>query len=300
MIQLKLKRALTILLVDKIGAFLTTISPKLNTYYSYFLVNRKIMNLDNPTTFAEKISWLKLHRYANDPLVMKCADKLAVREYVEKHGYGYMLNDLIAVFDKVEDIDWERLPDAFVMKWNFGSGFNYLCDDKCNLDISHAIQQLHKWGNTKFWLFFSELQYNIDKKQIICERFLKTANNALIDYKFYCFHGKVKAVLVIERVGKNAEKAVFMTPEWNYLSDISYKYKDDFLPDKPQSLKEMIAAAEALSEPFPFVRVDFYEWEGIPIFGEMTFTPAAGLNPSETLIDGKQMGEYIYLQQGAK
>lgn len=291
----KFRRIVTVLLVDNIGALLTKLSPKLNTQYSYFLFNRKFMNLDNPSTFAEKISWLKIHRYAKDTLVMKCADKLAVREYVQSNGFGYMLNDLIAVFDDVKSINWEKLPNSFVLKWNFGSGYNYLCKDKSAMNSMIVQKKLSEWGDKKFWLFFSELQYEVTHKRILCERFIETPNNALIDYKFYCFHGEVKAVLVIERINENAERAVFMTPDWKFMSDVNYKYKDYFVPKQPVSLSEMKEAAIKLSEPFPFVRVDFYEDQGKPIFGEMTFTPAAGVKPSETLIDGKQMGEYIRL-----
>ena len=292
---MKVRRFVKWLLIDNVGAFITTISPKLNTQYCFFLFNRKFMNLDNPKTFAEKISWLKIHRYAKDPKVMRCADKFAVRDYVKEKGYGYMLNDLIAVFDDVEQIDWSILPQSFVMKWNFGSGYNLICNSKDRLDFKEAKKKMQDWGQQKFWLLFSELQYKVAHRRILCERYLDTSTGSLLDYKFYCFHGKVKAVLVIERVDENAEKAVFMTPDWEVLSDVNYKYKESFIPSKPQSILEMIVAAEKFSEGFPFVRIDFYEWQEKPIFGEMTFTPAAGINPSETLIEGKQMGEYIVL-----
>lgn len=295
MLLMNMKQFLKWFLIENIGSLLTIISPKLNTQYNSLLFSRKLLNLKNPQTFAEKITWLKINKYAKDTLVMICADKLAVREYVQAKGFGYMLNELIAVFDDVNDIDWYKLPDTFVLKWNFGSGFNFLCHDKNEIDIKSAEKKLKQWGKKKFWLFFSELQYKVVHKCILCERFLDTPDNALIDYKFYCFHGKVRAVLVIERVNENAERAVFMTTDWEYMSDVNYKYKDFFIPNKPKSLVEMKQAAEKLSGDFPFVRVDFYEWQGKPIFGEMTFTPAAGMNPSEALIDGKQMGEYISL-----
>ena len=283
------------LLIDNLGSLLTLISPNLNTQYCSFLFIHKFMNLNNPQTFAEKISWLKIHRYAKDPLVMACANKLTVREYVKEKGFGYMLNDLIAVFDDVSQINWSILPESCVLKWNFGSGYNLLCKSKDELDFKDASKKLDDWGKKKFWLFFSELQYKVVHKCILCERFLETATGTLIDYKFYCFHGKVKAILVMERIDENAERVVFMTPDWKFMSDVNYKYKDSFIPDKPKSLGNMRQAAEKLSADFPFVRVDFYEWQGKPIFGEMTFTPAAGMNPSETMIDGKHMGEYISL-----
>ncbi len=290
-----LKRMVSVILIEKVGAFLTTISPELNTRYSYFLFNRRFIHLDPPRSFAEKLSWLKLHVYNNNELVQRCSDKLRVRDYIKEQGLGHLLNDLYGYYQSSEEIDLNQLPRAFVLKWNFGSGFNFVCNDKAFVDWQKVMMQFHEWGTSKFWLYFSELQYDIPNKFIICEKFLETSH--LLDYKLYCFHGEVKAVLVMAKIDLKTDAAVFMTPDWEYISDVGYKYKKSFLPAKPETLEEMKQAAAKLSKPFPFVRIDFYEYKGRAVFGEMTFTPTAGLIPSETEIDGMSMGDMINLKE---
>lgn len=274
----------------------TQISPALNTQLHFLWVHKHLANLKEPATFAEKISWLKLHDYATALLVKQCADKLQVREYVKEKGLEHMLNPLIAVYQYPEQIEWERLPDKFVLKWNYGCGYNLLCPNKKLLDITKAEKQLKAWGKEDYWRYNAELQYNIEDKKILCETFLESEEpEGLLDYKCYCFHGKVLAILILARSETDGTAAVFMSPEWQLISDVSSKYKRVILPEKPECLDEMVKAAEILAEPFPFVRVDFYQQNGQAILGEMTFTPAAGINPAETILAGKTMGECISL-----
>lgn len=275
----------------------SVISPKLNTQLHFYRHTGHFANLKDPKTFSEKLSWLKLYRYAEDPLVRQCADKYRVRSYVQEQGLGEMLNELIAVYDDPRSIRWEELPSAFALKWNFGSGFNIICKEKAKLDPAQTVHRLVCWEKDPFWLHDSELQYRVPAKKLLCERYLGTPEgDAPLDYKFYCFHGEVKAVLVIARPEDGTKAAVFMSPQWEVLSDVPEKYKRTILPQKPATLQQMLAAAQRLAQPFPYVRVDFYECGGRPIFGEMTFTPATGVFPSETPIDGRPMGELLRLE----
>ena len=274
----------------------THISPALNTQLHFLWVNKRLANLKQPVTFAEKISWLKLHDYAENPLVKQCADKLQVREYVKQKGLEHLLNPLIAVYQQPEDIEWDSFPDKFVLKWNYGCGYNLLCPDKKLLNRKKSEKKLKVWGKENYWFYNAELQYNITEKRILCETFLESEEpDGLLDYKCYCFHGKVLAILILARSETDGTAAVFMSPEWQLISDVSSKYKRVILPEKPECLNEMLKAAETLAEPFPFVRVDFYQQNSQAVFGEMTFTPAAGINPAETLIAGKTMGEHLHL-----
>ena len=154
---------------------LTLISPELNTRIRYKQVFHKELDLNNPKTLNEKICWLKLKCYAKDPLVIQCADKYRVREYVEKSGCGDILNKLYEVYDSVDDIIWENLPNQFVLKWNFGAGYNIICTDKSKVDKHQTIQTLKKWGKSKCWLDYSEMQYKYIPKKIICERLLNVS-----------------------------------------------------------------------------------------------------------------------------
>ena len=293
-------------MLKKIKSNLTTtffrltsrISPRLNTVLRFYEKGGRNIDLDNPKTFSEKLAWLKLNRYAEHPLVRQCSDKLAVRSYVEQQGLGHLLNDLLGVWERAGDVDWDALPQQFALKWNFGSTYNYLCENKDLADRSAAIRQLKKWGRRSFWDLYAELQYKGVQKRLLCERFLNTENGEpLLDYKCYCFHGEPLAVLVIARQNGNDPAAVFMSPAWELLSDIPARYRKSLIPDRPRRLEEMLQAAKTLSAPFPFVRVDFFEWDGKLIFGEMTFTPGACIFPSETTLNGKSMGEYINLNR---
>lgn len=275
---------------------MTRVSPWLNTQMRFQRASGHFADLKKPRSFSEKLLWLKLYRYADDPLVRQCADKLRVRAYVEQNGLAELLNPLLAVYDRAEDVRWEELPRQFVLKWNFGCGANLLCPDKERLDRKSAAAQLKAWGKNNFWQEFAELQYRVDKKVILCERFLEAPEGEeLLDYKFYCFHGRAKAVLVIARPEAGEKAAVFMSPEWELLSDVPSRYRESLVPARPECLREMIAAAERLSKPFPFVRVDFYQYRGRPVFGELTFTPAAGILPAETKIGEADMGDLITL-----
>lgn len=280
-----------------VGAALTTISPALNTQVRFAIKNRgKFLNLKDPKTFTEKLAWLKLNVYAHDPVVRRCADKLLVRDYIREKGLEHLLNPLYAVYDRAEDIKWEELPNAVAVKWNYGCGFNLMIRDKANTDLKAAEKKLAKWGKRKYWKYLAELQYRTERPCILCERYLATPpGEELIDYKFYCFGGEVKAVLVIVRPDHADKAAVFMNPDWTFLSEIKGRYARSFMPEKPASFEDMLYAAKTLSADFPFVRVDFFDWNGQAVFGEMTFTPAGGMDPSQTQIDGKDFGEYLHI-----
>ena len=227
----------------------TRISPVLNTQLRFLQVNKRFANLKSPQSLTEKLSWLKLNYYNTDPLVIKCADKFCVREYVKECGFEDNLIPVIATYSSPKEICWEKLPNKFVLKWNFGSGYNILCKDKRTFDTAEAIKKLKKWQKNNYHLKYAELQYkNIACKTIICEQYLDTPENEeLLDYKLYCFHGKVKAILVIARYENDGKAAVFMSPDWKILStEVHEKYKSSIIPDRPHSLSEMIIVAESI------------------------------------------------------
>lgn len=282
---------------------LTCISPVLNTKVTYFMKFKKRLDLKEPKDLKEKILWLKLRDYETNPLVRQCADKYAVRSYVQEKGCEDILVPLIAAYDTVDEIDWEALPEAFAMKWNFGCGFNIICPDKSKLDIPRAVEKLKKWGKTRYHLGYSEMQYKDVPKKIIVEQYLKPESGTLPeDYKIYCFNGKPLAVLFL--AGRNTDnmQAVFMDPQWNLLGQTGKaKYKElTAIPSRPVALEQLLKCAEKLSQPFEFVRVDFYEIDGRVYFGELTFTPAGGFDVSQCMIDGKTMGELLEIKEGTE
>lgn len=272
----------------------TVISPVLNTKLRYRNAFGRKLDLNNPKTLNEKVLWLKLNKYMKNPLVIQCADKARVRDYVEQCGCGDILIPLIGVYDKAEDIPWDELPDQFALKWNFGAGMNIICTDKSKLDREQTVRQLDEWGKCKYWLPHSEMQYKYITKKLCCERLLKDDNGSGVvpDYKVYCFHGEAKAILVMHDRGGTI-KSEFFNTKWEPLRNTKKYISPKSQTDRPMCLEKMLDYANRLSVPFPFVRCDFYIVNNELYFGELTFTPAGGLGMSETEIDGKNMAEFL-------
>ena len=179
----------------KLQVFASFILPDeyLRKIYYWIILKRKL-HLNNPLTFNEKIQWLIHNDYPNNTMVIKCADKYAVRESVKEKGLSNLLTTLYGSWDNANQIDWESLPDKFVLKCNHGCAYNILCPDKNKLDKEKTVKQLNEWLKEDFGRFNLELHYsNINNHKIICEEFL---GDVITDYKFFCFHGKPKFVYV--------------------------------------------------------------------------------------------------------
>ena len=281
---------------------LSAASPTEATRYHYKKNNGKPLNLDNPTEFKEKLNWLKLNTYYNNPVITQCADKVEVRNYVIDAGLKEILNDIIGVYSSFEEIDWESLPQQFALKCNHGCGYNIICDDKSKLLKEDVKEKVDRWMKEKYWLTYAEVNYKFIKPKILIEKYLDTNQGFLpYDYKFYCFNGEPVCCLVM--VGRDLEMhAAFV--DLNYeLIQINNKYsvRDFEVPDKPECFEEMVRIARKLSKGFPFVRVDLYDNNGKVIFGELTFTPAGGYQTSETTLElnGRKvtMGELLKLPE---
>ncbi|MFD3155946.1 ATP-grasp fold amidoligase family protein [Haloimpatiens sp. FM7330] len=243
----------------------------------YKIATGRKLNLKKPKRFTEKLQWYKL--YYRDPLMTQCADKYSVREYIKSKGYEDILIPLYGVYDKSDDIDFNKLPNKFVLKTTNGSHTNILCEDKSKLDIEDTRQKLNyylKIWNSKLgreWAY-----YNI-KPRIICEKLLdKDENDDLIDYKFYCFNGEPFCLNIIEgRNSKNKMKLAIYNTKFEKLpyTDISFK-ESQTNAVKPNNFNKMVEIARDLSKDFPHVRVDLYNVNGHIFFGELTFYEASG------------------------
>lgn len=265
---------------------LTHISPKLNTKVVYKAKFGRSLDLENPETLNEKTLWLKFNTYWNNSLVKQCADKYRVRDYIINMGYEDILNELLDVCMIPEEINWEELPEKFVVKMNIGSGFNQIVFDKDNTDRSKLVETINQWLKSapRYYLGYSEMQYKDVKPVILVEKYLGGPNNELPDdYKFYCINGTCYMTMFCKDRDAHGHgaKYIYMDRKWNMitngLNDPSIQV------DKPRCLEKAMKIAEDLSEPFPFVRVDFYLLEDQIVFGELTFTPAAGMDVDHKL-----------------
>ena len=276
---------------------MTSVSPKWTINLLFRLCHHRKPDLDNPQTLDEKIQWMKLHYYKDNALVKQCADKWRVREYVKQCGLESILTEVIACYDDPEEIQWEKLPEKFVLKWSFGNGGNVVCTDKQQLDIKQAVRELKRFQKLKFHLLAAEPQYEVEKKVLICEKFIEPEQgNSPVDYKFYCFNGEAKYVLCcIGRQDDQKPSFYFFDRGWK-LQRLNCQGKtapEDFTIPKPEGIDKLFDYAEMLSQPFPFVRADFYLERGKAYFGELTFTPSGGFDygrlPETDLLFGKMV-----------
>ena len=255
---------------------------KLKEELTYKIFNEVVgynLNLENPKTFNEKLQWLKL--YYNDPLCTKCADKYEVRDYVKNLiGEEYLI-PLLGAYDNAEDIDFDSLPNQFVLKVNWGSGQNIIVKDKSKLNIEDTKKTLNEWMKLKsnHYYYFYEWPYKNIKPKILCEKYMANENiENLTVYKTFCFGSKPYLFQVIIDDKTEKERINYYDLNWNKLIlKQNFQNFDHDMP-KPPTLDLMIEFAEKLSKGFPyFVRVDFYEVNNKIYFSEYTFYSDAGL-----------------------
>jgi hypothetical protein len=243
----------------------------------YRIKTGRKLNLKNPKRFTEKLQWYKL--YYREPLMTQCADKYGVREYVISKGCEDILVPLYGVYDRVEDLDFEKLPNKFVLKTTNGSRTNLLCEDKTKLNLIDTKEILRNWLIKRTSKAGREWPYYNIKNRIICEQFLDNdINNDLIDYKFVCFNGKVECVFVnSERRSDDVMRFGIYSKGFEHLpyTRKGLRNTDDTI-NKPINYEKMIEIAETLSKDFPHVRVDLYNIDGKIYFGEMTFFHGSG------------------------
>jgi len=248
----------------------------------YRIATGRKLNLKKPKRFTEKLQWYKL--YNRDPLMVKCSDKYDVREYVTSKGYADILVPIYGVYDRAEDIDFEKLPNKFVLKTTNGSHTNILCEDKSKLDVKATVDTLNEWLTKRSSKLGREWSYYDIKPRIICEEYLeKDENNDLIDYKFFCFNGKPFSLYVItERFLEDGVKLGIYDTGFNKLpykrSDIRGLTSEAV---RPKNFEKMLEIAGELSEDFPHARVDLYNINGEIYFGELTFYTAGGYQSYE-------------------
>lgn len=254
-------------------------------------IGRRV-NLINPSSLNDKLMFYKFNLYWNNDLVSLCADKFSVRNYVNEVGCGKYLIPLYGSWDKVEDIDWDKLPSKFVIKCNHGSGYNIICRDKEKFDISAAKNKLQKWMKENYGFSNAEqgIYSKIDKK-IIAEKFIETPDGLPPhDYKFFCSYGKVKLLFVASDRYENMTKFDYYYPDWTWIP-VKNSHPNNGFVDKPENYDEMIKVVEKISKPFPLVRVDLYNVDGNIIFGEITFTHFGCVHPFDPPMYDEEFGK---------
>ena len=262
----------------------------------YLIAFRKPLHLKNPRTFNEKLQWLKL--YDRNPEYTRMVDKLEAKKYVaERIGEEYIVPTL-GVWDRFEEIDFDALPDQFVLKCTHDSGGLVICKDKKSLDLDAAREKITACLKENYYWDYREWPYKNVKPRIIAEPYLRDDETGeLRDYKFYTFGGEVKALLIISGRDTPDAGGDYFDAEFHHL-DMQWGYKNaKALPSPPKSMEEMIRLAQLLSKSTPELRVDFYEINGKPFFGEMTFFDGGGFEKIVPEKWDRIFGDWVILPQ---
>ena len=254
------------------------------------------LNLNKPETFNEKMQWMKL--YNRKPEYTMMVDKYLVRNYVrEKIGEKYLI-PLLGVWDDSDKIDFDKLPMQFVLKCNHNSGLGMcICKNKNNLDINQVKNELRKGMEQDYYLTGREWPYKNVPRRIIAEKYMVDESGyELKDYKYYCFDGKVKIVMInSDRMSSEKTKANYFDENYQQL-DFVWGYDHAKIPPaKPEKFEEMKCLKKKLSEGIPHVRIDFYQTPNGIFFGEMTFFDGCGFDPIEPIEWDYKIGSWIKL-----
>ena len=265
--------------------------------WNYFFGMHKFPNLDNPQTYTEKLQWLKLHN--KHPEYTQMVDKYAVKEYVSSIiGTEYLI-PTIGIWNTPEEIEWDKLPNQFVLKTTHGGGNCgvIICRDKETADIQIIIKKINKSLKQDLHSISREYPYKNVAKRIIAEPYMEdTHTQELRDYKFFCFNGEVKALFVgSERQKRKEPYFDFFDPNFNLLPIKQGHPNSINKPEKPSCFEDMKIIATKLSEGIPHVRVDLYEVNGKIYFGELTFFHFGGIVPFEPECWDYKFGKWLML-----
>lgn len=260
----------------------------------YKLRTGETLDLKNPKSYNEKLQWLKLND--RNPEYTSLVDKYEVRKYISKKIGNEYLIPLLGVWKSVEDINFDKLPNSFVLKCNHNSAGLVICKNKKELDIDKAKSSLKKQLKKNFYYKNREWPYKNVSPRIIGEKLMvDESGKGLKDYKFYCFHGEPKVVQVDYNRFTNHKRNLYDL-SWNYIpASIQYKSDPKIKIKKPEKLDIMIELARILSKNYYHVRIDFYSINGQIYFGEITFYSEAGFGKFQPKEFDIKMGSLIKL-----
>ena len=267
----------------------------------YYCRMGKRLHLKNPSTFNEKLQWLKL--YGRKPIDTILSDKFAVKEYIAKTLGDQYIIPVLGVWDRFEDIDFDRLPDQFVLKCTHDSGGIVICKDKTKLDKVIARKKLNKSLKTDYFVYSREHAYKNIPRRIIAEKYMEDSSNLeLMDYKVHNFNGIPKLILLCQsRFSKGGLREDFYSTDWEHLDICRPGHPNaDERVLKPAKLNEILELSAKIAKGMPFVRTDFYIINGKVFFGEVTYSPAGGMTPFIPEEWDKVLGDWIILPDAGK
>lgn len=253
------------------------LSKKLYISLQYRYITGTKLDWKNLTRYTEKLQYLRLYIYPKLESVIKAASRDGARQIVVDKGLEDILIPSLGVYQNFDQIDFEKLPQQFVLKATHASGFNYICLDKRQMDIAKVRKLFKSYLKTNYGKLTVEPHYSKIKPQILIEHFIGSDDHLPTEYKIHVFNGVAKYLYVVTNRGKNIRYNNYLI-DWTPFNEAQFNHwKTSETPLlKPQNFDQMVKIAEALGRDFPFVRIDLYEVDGKIYFSEFTFTPAKG------------------------
>lgn len=285
---------------NKVAKLLSLIPDTVYLHLRYKMHTGKNLNLRNPKRFNEKLQWLKL--YDRRPEYVTMVDKVKVKDYIrDLIGEEYIIPTL-GVWENVDDIDFDALPDKFVIKCNHNSGEGmYICTDKSKMNVAEVKRRLKNGIEQDYYLCDREWPYKKVERRIIAEEYLDDGiGNGINDYKVFNFNGE-PCIIQVDFDRFIEHKKNLYTLDWE-LCDFSFNYPahPEIEIKRPENLEKMLEIAKLLSKGTPYMRTDFYEVNGRLYFGEITFFPASGYGTFTPDKYDKIFGEKIILPKKRK
>lgn len=261
----------------------------------YFLRFKKFINFKNPQTYNEKLNWLKI--YDRNPLYTKLVDKYEVKEYVANLiGKEYIIPTL-GVWDHFDEINFEELPEQFVLKCTHDSEGLVVVKDKANLNKKYAKEKIENALKYNFYYIGREWPYKNIKPKIIAEQYMEDKiDKELKDYKFFCFNGEPKAMFIASERNIGQTKFDYFDLDFNHLDIVQHYPNSAETIKKPINFNKMIELSKKLSKNLKHARIDFYEVDGKIYFGEITFFHFSGFMPFEPSKWDEKFGEWLSLE----
>ena len=279
-------------ILKKIKYDLRFLPDKMYLQLYYFAQFKKFINFKNPKTYNEKLNWLKIND--RNPEYTKMVDKYEAKEYAASIiGDEYIIPTL-GIWDKFEDIDFDQLPNQFVLKCTHDSEGIVIVKDKSRLNLEEAKNKINEAMKYNFYYIGREYPYKNIKPRIIAEEYMEDQTyHELRDYKFFCFDGEPKAMFVASDRDKGETKFDYFDMNFNHLDIVQHYPNAKEKIDKPVNFKKMIELSKKLSSNLKHVRVDFYEVNGMLYFGELTFYHFSGLQPFNDTKWDLKFGDWI-------
>lgn len=272
---------------------LSVVPDELFLKISYHLKTKRNLDLNNPKTYSEKINWLKV--YDHNPLYTTLVDKYEVRNYVkERIGEEYLF-PLLGVWNNVNEIDFDKLPEKFVLKCTHDFGSVIIVEDKKLMNVRLIKKQLNAQLKYNFYYRGREWAYKNVKPRVIAEKFMEDGNKRLIDYKFFCFNGRVEFMFIATGRGLDL-RFDFFTRDFKHINTTNGVPNADITPNKPESYEEMIIIAEKLANGINNVRVDLYDINNKVYFSELTFYHNGGMVAFEPYEMDERLGKYFLMK----